>query len=936
MNLKEPSYILPDPKMQSALYLIGRYRGKGSVIRFNKRDASVRWHAQFDAMSRITSVSQAAKDDDLFLCGEIITDEENYTEPYGSDVEIKATIARMKDDGDVSWIITASGKHPLYDGTNYKDQDRCMGISYYKEREEVAVVLQGKMTEVRASTKGDFYDTILIRLNEGGETEDVIVISNGQLAYDMYPAANGVFWIGDDVYLAGQSYGFGTYLQTLEKEADSPDYDAYVYKYRFGVDWWNECLQLNEGERSTMDRRMDYTSGATVKEDGLYTFTTTYRSVPTTREDNYYVPYTSRYSGGFTLLDTMKIPRPCAYQSQNLTSVQYYRGQNTMVYDVYAENSATVTAYMDGNPFIIFQNGTDAGKLATYTANGATVEIQSDEDEMVGIQKTIIRSCNNLDRLLEMNLYIEVMSNTYPDFVTEPQTAFTVEVNDVFQYQLPAVVDPDGNDEPEVYIGEMEQQRDKFPEFLLFNNNTNTITLKPDSKEYAGETFYFTIVVKETNSDSVKYSFYATVRVPELKDAEGNIIEKESAYDENPREPGQETDARQISYEIVSINDIGEGTLKFSGPINMAWLMNEDTGDFASKDLQFTNNGTATLRCEDTDEPRWQEFFRVYWRDTEYRKTKEDLEVKTFNITRFDPDGMTLDFKVSWFDPYKLGLLVKKSDKLVIDIGMRDECAAKYTCRGCLFLGEPDTYELVAEDASVSIRIPMQFDFTNSVMQTFRDTAKTMYWVLSAIIVVQFVALTLRGVGLLPVWIFIEYLQLVAFMPIYNFRLIPYLYDAFKPSLVAHAIIFDDTPFIDDLDEDYFNVNYENYWLSVGKLFQSFFFVCVLLALIVIANIVVFAIHKCNCSNQTLNDWAARKLTQFKFNAYIRFYMLAYFDTTFFSVMKIIDDDPNETAARKAALVLAYLLIVVNTALPFLLIFTIHRRFDILAMKEAK
>ena len=98
----------------------------------------------------------------------------------------------------------------------------------------------------------------------------------------------------------------------------------------------------------------------------------------------------------------------------------------------------------------------------------------------------------------------------------------------------------------------------------------------------------------------------------------------------------------------------------------------------------------------------------------------------------------------------------------------------------------------------------------------------------------------------------------------------------------------------------------------------------------------MFAIHKCNCSNQTLNDWAARKLTQFKFNAYIRFYMLAYFDTTFFSVMKIIDDDPNETAARKAALVLAYLLIVVNTALPFLLIFPIHRRFDILAMKEAK
>jgi len=210
LNLKEPSFIMQDPKMPSALYLIGRYRGKGSVLRFNKRDASVRWHAQFDGMSRISSVSQAAKDDDLFICGEAITDEENYTEPYGSDVEIKATIARMKDDGKVSWIISATGKHPLYDGTNYKDQDRCMAISYSKPNEEVVVVIQGKMTEVRDSSKGDYYDTILVKLSDGGDVENVVVISQGSIGYDMYPAKNGVFWINDDIYMAGKSYGFQT------------------------------------------------------------------------------------------------------------------------------------------------------------------------------------------------------------------------------------------------------------------------------------------------------------------------------------------------------------------------------------------------------------------------------------------------------------------------------------------------------------------------------------------------------------------------------------------------------------------------------------------------------------------------------------------------------------------------------------------------------
>jgi hypothetical protein len=148
-------------------------------------------------------------------------------------------------------------------------------------------------------------------------------------------------------------------------------------------------------------------------------------------------------------------------------------------------------------------------------------------------------------------------------------------------------------------------------------------------------------------------------------------------------------------------------------------------------------------------------------------------------------------------------------------------------------------------------------------------------------------------------------------------------------------IIFDDTPILEDMDNEYFNVNYERYWLSVGKLFQSFFFVCLFLIILILANLVVFIIHKMNCSNQTLNSWASRKIGQFKFNAYIRYYMLVYFDTTFFSIMKIMDKN-NDTVARKSALLLSYILFVLNIILPVFLIAHINRRFDILAMKEAK
>ena len=67
----------------------------------------------------------------------------------------------------------------------------------------------------------------------------------------------------------------------------------------------------------------------------------------------------SKYSGGFALLDSMRIPRPCAYKSYNLTSANYYRGQNTYSYKISYNNTHTfvVTMMTEKTPKILFQNG---------------------------------------------------------------------------------------------------------------------------------------------------------------------------------------------------------------------------------------------------------------------------------------------------------------------------------------------------------------------------------------------------------------------------------------------------------------------------------------------------------------------------------------------------------------------------------------------------
>jgi len=96
-------------------------------------------------------------------------------------------------------------------------------------------------------------------------------------------------------------------------------------------------------------------------------------------------------------------------------------------------------------------------------------------------------------------------------------------------------------------------------------------------------------------------------------------------------------------------------------------------------------------------------------------------------------------------------------------------------------------------------------------------------------------------------------------MPIYNFRLIPYLYDAFKPALVSHLIVFDETPMLPLLDKEFFNKNYGYYKLSVGRLLQSAVGIVAVFLLVIIANVVVFLLSKL-LKEKTIGIWAEKAM----------------------------------------------------------------------------
>ena len=165
----------------------------------------------------------------------------------------------------------------------------------------------------------------------------------------MYSATNGLVnepgSSSDEIYFfAGWSFGFKSKYQRLTpdsqpsiKKADDLDYDAYVYKYALNENSTSQNMNIlaEDISKSDMRRRMTLTGQSSIDNEPSTTFAGLFKivslftrddAIPKERKQNYFIPYVSRYSGGFTTLESMKIPRASAYISMNLTGVEYYRG----------------------------------------------------------------------------------------------------------------------------------------------------------------------------------------------------------------------------------------------------------------------------------------------------------------------------------------------------------------------------------------------------------------------------------------------------------------------------------------------------------------------------------------------------------------------------------------------------------------------------------
>ena len=276
---------------------------------------------------------------------------------------------------------------------------------------------------------------------------------------------------------------------------------------------------------------------------------------------------------------------------------------------------------MDKEREFVFQNGSKCDKFAWLDSGSleknTTIWVQTDEENLVGTQRTVIRGCDSMNKLLEINFYVNVTSNSAPEFTEDIQTQWNLNVGDKINYVLPPFKDPEGNDVGEVYINAMENQ--DFPQFINYTNATQTINMNPNNLLFQGRTYYFSVVLKEKNSDFMMNIYYMTIKI------NGDPIDPDDLKPPNKTEV-----AMSITYQ----NYHSEGSLRFS-------------------------MGVQPFIFKSENKQKFWDLFDVYVINTV--KDREEI----VDIVFTDYNETDVNFTVQFQKPYMYGLLNKKSDNLV-------------------------------------------------------------------------------------------------------------------------------------------------------------------------------------------------------------------------------------------------------------------------------
>ena len=99
---------------------------------------------------------------------------------------------------------------------------------------------------------------------------------------------------------------------------------------------------------------------------GVYTLTPNPSSSRIEFENSAFTAASSPFIGSYNTESSTVIPRPCAFYSLDMGAVEYYRGQNTLTYDI---------ATLEGEPTFTLENGGAPDSIAHYSQEDGVLHI---------------------------------------------------------------------------------------------------------------------------------------------------------------------------------------------------------------------------------------------------------------------------------------------------------------------------------------------------------------------------------------------------------------------------------------------------------------------------------------------------------------------------------------------------------------------------------
>lgn len=209
----------------------------------------------------------------------------------------------------------------------------CMGIVYDEVNLLASVLLQSTDTKLNAIStskiSAGYADSFIMVIDSNGKVTQArqVTFSSTTGSFAQGLAFNGLAMYNGAYIYFGQAKGYATKLQNTNS-GTTPGFTAggtatynnvFVMNYKLFYDNAQKCLI-----DSVLDSNTASQSVTLVNNDQwvqLDSSNLNYQSTTANIQErnNFFAVYSSPYSGAFELLDTMYIPKPCAYKSVNLT-----------------------------------------------------------------------------------------------------------------------------------------------------------------------------------------------------------------------------------------------------------------------------------------------------------------------------------------------------------------------------------------------------------------------------------------------------------------------------------------------------------------------------------------------------------------------------------------------------------------------------------------